>query len=121
MPSMTPLTQAGSPRQDTAMLPGLALALLAAIVPRIAHHAPPPSVGSVVGEVLFAVVLGLIVGNSVRLPDALKPGIRFSFHTVLRAAIVLLGASLSFQQVVATGSAALLIIVILMALALTAA
>ena len=73
------------------------------------------------GEVLFAIVLGLIVGNAVRLPDALKQGIRFSFHTVLRTAIVLLGASLSFQQVVATGSAALLIIVILMTLALTAA
>jgi uncharacterized integral membrane protein (TIGR00698 family) len=103
------------------MLPGLALAVLIALAARLAHHALPPSVGSVVGEVLFAVVLGLLVGNAVKLPDSLRPGIRFSFHAVLRIAIVLLGASLSFQQVVATGGKALLIIVVLMSLALTAA
>lgn len=103
------------------MLPGLALSVLVALVARLAHHALPAAAGSVVGEVLFAVVLGLLVGNAVRLPDSLRPGIRFSFHTVLRVAIVLLGASLSFQQVVATGSEALLIIVVLMSLALAAA
>ena len=73
------------------------------------------------GEVLFAVVLGLVVGNAVRLPESFRPGFRFSFHAVLRIAIVLLGASLSFQQVVATGGNALLIIVVLMSLALAAA
>jgi uncharacterized integral membrane protein (TIGR00698 family) len=103
------------------MLPGLALAVLLALVARLLHHALPPAAGTVVGEVLFAVILGLVVGNAVRLPDALRPGIRFSFHTVLRAAIVLLGASLSFQQVVATGFEALFIIVILMSLALAVA
>lgn len=103
------------------MLPGLALAVLVALVARLLHHALPPAAGTVVGEVLFAVILGLVVGNAVRLPGALRPGIRFSFHTVLRAAIVLLGASLSFQQVVATGFEALLIIVILMSLALAVA
>jgi uncharacterized integral membrane protein (TIGR00698 family) len=103
------------------MLPGLALAVLVALVARLLHHVLPPAAGTVVGEVLFAVILGLVVGNAVRLPDALRPGIRFSFHTVLRAAIVLLGASLSFQQVVATGLEALLIIVILMSLALAVA
>ena len=101
------------------MLPGLALAVLVALGARLAHHALPKSVGGVVGEVLFAVILGLIVGNAVRLPDSLRPGIRFSFHAVLRIAIVMLGASLSFQQVVATGMESLFIIVILMALALT--
>lgn len=103
------------------MLPGLALSVLVALVARLAHHALPAAIGSVVGEVLFAVVLGLLVGNAVRLPESFRPGMRFSFHTVLRVAIVLLGASLSFQQVVATGSEALLIIVVLMSLALAAA
>ena len=103
------------------MLPGIALAVMVALAARLVHHALPPSVGTVVGEVLFAVVLGLVVGNCVRLPELFRPGIRLSFHTVLRIAIVLLGASLSLQQVLATGWAALLIIVILMALALTAA
>lgn len=103
------------------MLPGLALAVAVALVARLVHHAVPPSIGKVLGEVLFAVLLGLVVGNAVRLPEAFRPGIRFSFHSVLRVAIVLLGASLSFQQVVATGSSAFVIIVILMALALAAA
>jgi uncharacterized integral membrane protein (TIGR00698 family) len=103
------------------MLPGLALALLVALCARLVHHLLPPSAGSIVGEVLFAVLLGLIVGNAARLPDSLRPGIRFSFHTVLRIAIVMLGASLSFQQVLATGMDALFLIVVLMSLALAAA
>ena len=103
------------------MLPGLAVAVLVALAARLAHSALPSSIGSVVGEVLFAVVFGLLVGNAVRLPESLRPGIRFSFHAVLRIAIVLLGASLSFQQVIATGGKALLLTVVLMALALTVA
>src|SRR5262249_8185514 len=103
------------------VLPGLAFALLVALAARLIHRALPPAAATSLGEVIFAVVLGLLIGNFVALPAAFRPGIRFSFHTLLRVAIVLLGAGFSFQQVLAIGVKALVMVVILMSVALTAA
>jgi uncharacterized membrane protein YadS len=69
-------------------------------------------------EVILAVLLGLLIGNVTRLPAAFLPGVRFSYQTVLRTAIVLLGASLSMQQVLAIGGRALAMIAVLMTVAL---
>jgi uncharacterized integral membrane protein (TIGR00698 family) len=103
------------------VLPGLAFTLLVALAARLIHRALPPTAATSLGEVIFAVVLGLLIGNFVALPAALRPGIRFSFHTLLRVAIVLLGAGFSFQQVLAIGVKALVMVVILMSVALAAA
>jgi len=103
------------------VLPGLALAVLVGLAARLVHHYLPAHVASALGEVIFAVLIGLLLGNLVPLRDTLAPGIRFSFQTVLRAAIVLLGASFSFQQVLAIGGKAVGMIAILMSLALAAA
>lgn len=105
----------------TEVVPGLALSVLVGVAARMVHRALPAHVASSLGEVIFAVIFGLLAGNLVSLPKTFAPGIRFSFQTVLRAAIVLLGASFSFQQVVAIGGKSLIMIVALMALALTAA
>jgi uncharacterized integral membrane protein (TIGR00698 family) len=75
----------------------------------------------VVGEVVFAVAFGLLLGNAAKLPPLFSPGLRFSFQAVLRAAIVLLGATFSAQQVVTIGGKAVTMIVALMAIALLAA
>ena len=88
---------------------------------RLIHGALPAKAGALVGEVVVAVLLGLVIGNLVSLPSALAPGIRFSFHTLLRVAIVILGAQFSFMQVVAIGGKAVVMIVVLMTLALAAA
>ncbi|MEO6436849.1 MAG: putative sulfate exporter family transporter, partial [Tepidisphaeraceae bacterium] len=90
-------------------------------VARAAHQLLPSPGRAVVGEVVLAVLLGLVLGNALKLPALLGPGIRFSFTTVLRTAIVLLGASFSAQQVAAIGGKAVLMIVVLMAIALVAA
>src|SRR5262245_37880464 len=95
----------------TALLPGVVLCLLIAVLARSVHGALPSSVGQVVGEVVFAVALGLVAGNAFKLPSRFAPGIRFSFTTILRTAIVLLGASFSVQQVAAIGGRAVLMIV----------
>ena len=110
------------PDRDMSRLgPGLAVAAAVAAAARLAHGALPASVAQAVGEAIIAVLFGLILGNSVRLPAASAPGIRFAFQTVLRVAIVLLGAGLSFAAVVAIGARALFVIVLLMTLALAAA
>src|SRR5215470_14646704 len=83
------------------LAPGLGAALVVALTARWLHGLLPPVLSKALGEVLFAVFLGLLISNLFRLPPAFAPGIRFSFQTVLRLAIVLLGASFSFAQVAA--------------------
>jgi len=71
------------------ILPGLALVVAVALAARTVHHKVPPQTGKLVGEVIFAVLIGLVVGNVFRIPKLAQPGIRFAFQTLLRAAIVL--------------------------------
>jgi len=108
-------------RSALRVLPGLALALLVALSARWMHGLLPSRTGALVGEVVVAVLLGLILGNSLPIPASSTPGIRFSFHTVLRTAIVLLGAQFSFFQIVAIGGKAVVMIIALMTLALLVA
>jgi uncharacterized integral membrane protein (TIGR00698 family) len=103
------------------VLPGLAFSVLVALAARLVHRALPAQWAGSLGEVIFAVVIGLVLGNFASLPKALAPGVRFSFQSVLRAAIVLLGASLSFAQVIAIGGKSLVMIAVLVSLALAAA
>jgi uncharacterized integral membrane protein (TIGR00698 family) len=100
------------------VLPGLALSILIALLARMIHQTLAPGVAAAVGEVILAVLLGLLIGNTIPLPSLLAPGIRFSFHAVLRVAIVLLGATFSVQQVAAIGGKAVVMIVVLMTVAL---
>lgn len=109
-----------SPR-PASILPGLALAVLIAVIARGLHDLLPAQAQRLVAEVVLAVLLGLIAGNALSLPAIFLPGVRFSYQTVLRAAIILLGASLSFQQVLRIGGKALLMIAVLMTVALVVA
>lgn len=95
-------------------LPGLALVVLLAIVARAATAVLP----SIISEVTVGVLLGLLVANLFTLPATAKPGVKFAVGTPLRIGIVLLGARLSFGDVLATGIGALAIIVVCMAFAL---
>lgn len=63
-------------------------------------------------SLILAILLGLVVGNVVRLPDSTHEGIRFAAKRILRLAIVFLGFKLSFGQVIAIGPQALVTIVI---------
>ncbi len=103
------------------ILPGLSLAVVVGMLARVVHQQLPAAAAGALGEVIFAVAFGLLLGNLAPLPGVFNPGIRFSFQSVLRAAIVLLGAAFSFQQVVAIGGKAVLMIAILMSLALAVA
>ena len=120
MPSPTP---SPIPKRPTVtdILPGLALSVLVALLARTIHQALPAGIAAAVGEVILAVLLGLLIGNTVGLPSYFAPGIRFSFHALLRVAIVLLGATFSVQQVAAIGGKAVFMVVVLMTAALLAA
>lgn len=99
-------------------VPGLAAALAVALIARLVHGQLPGRIADILGEAVFAVLLGLVIGNLAPLPAATAPGLKVGFQSVLRIAIVLLGARLSFQQVMAIGGKALALIVVLMGIAL---
>lgn len=103
------------------LLPGLLAVAAVAAAARILHGLLPESLRTVLGEVILAVLLGLAAGNLLPLPSATGAGIRFAFHTLLRIAIVLLGAGLSFRAALAIGGRALGIVVAVMLLALLVA
>jgi uncharacterized integral membrane protein (TIGR00698 family) len=48
-----------------------------------------------VSPVMLAILLGLIIGAIIRMPDVLKPGLAFSVKKVLRLGIILLGIRLT--------------------------
>lgn len=96
------------------LLPGLGLVLALAVVARASTLVLP----SIISEVTVGIALGLVVSNVRRPPKAVKAGIKFAMGTPLRLGIVLLGARIAFDDVVATGLGSLLVIVACMAFAL---
>ena len=110
------MTRAGSSWAGR-VAPGLALVLAVAIAARLIARFLP----SVVSEVLVAVLLGMIVTNTVRLPASTGPGIAFAVQRVLRLGIILLGARLSLGAVVSIGVGALGLVVVCMTVALSVA
>jgi len=85
------------------------------------HARVPASTGKLVGEVIFAVGIGLVVGNVFRIPESMRAGIKFAFQTLLRLAIVLLGATFSFGAALSIGGRAIGMVVFLMTLTLSTA
>jgi len=99
----------------TALLPGLALAGLVAVLARLATVVVPMS------EILVAILLGIVAANARPIPSRCAPGIRFAVQRVLRAGIVLLGARLSLDAVLAIGAGALGLVLVSMTVAFTVA
>ncbi len=85
--------------------PGLALcAGLAGIATGLGHLAP------VVGAAVIAILLGIVLRNTLDVPARCAPGVRVSSKLVLQVAIAVLGSSLSLHQVWATGTGSLAVL-----------
>ena len=52
---------------------------------------------------IIAILLGVVIGNTVKFPETFKPGLTFSLKKILRIAIVFLGFRLTFQNVAEVG------------------
>lgn len=69
-----------------------------------------------IGAVFIAVVLGVIIANTFRLdPRKYDKGVRLGLSKFLKLAIILLGAGVTFQEIMGFGPQALLVIVVLIA------
>ncbi|MDT7708174.1 MAG: hypothetical protein QOG20_3781 [Pseudonocardiales bacterium] len=97
-------------------LPGLAVALGVAVVATLAGTEVP-----VVGGPVFGIVLGVLVATVLRPGETLRPGLAFASRPVLQASIVVLGATLSLQQVAQVGASSLPVMLGTLAVALLGA
>lgn len=61
----------------------------------------------------IGIILGMLIGNLVRVPAAFKPGFTFSLETLLKAGIILLGLKLDFRSLIGLGPKAILFVLIL--------
>ena len=76
------------------MFKGLLFAIFLAVLAELLTHFIPGPIDAVV----YAIVLGLLVGNLLPLPTSFQSGIKFSAKKLLPYAVVLLGLRLSFSQ-----------------------
>jgi uncharacterized integral membrane protein (TIGR00698 family) len=97
-----------------AVLPGLILALLLAFAGQyLSDFIGKDLMGlpkSPISAIMMAIILGIIIRNTIALPVTFQAGIRFGLVRVLRLGIVLLGIRLSLGEVGAIGLKALPII-----------
>jgi uncharacterized integral membrane protein (TIGR00698 family) len=102
-------------RSSLAILPGLAAAIVVALAARASGLILPATISAVT----IAVLIGLLVGQIPAVRSAgLEPGLAFTATRVLRLGIVLLGARLSFDQILGIGLPAAVVVIVTMTAAL---
>ena len=110
---MTQVPAAPVPRRTRAagalrrFAPGLALASVGSLAGLLVHRLLPG-----VPVVLGALVLGLVVANTVGVPVAARAGLALASGTLLRVGIVLLGFELVLQDMLTLGGRGLLVVVV---------
>ena len=97
-----------------AWLPGLVAAVAVALVARAITSLLPATVG----EVVVAIVLGLLVAAALGPRPVLAPGLSLAVRRLLRIGIVLLGARLSLDAVAAVGFSVVLLVAVLIVVTL---
>ncbi|WP_417897166.1 putative sulfate exporter family transporter [Bacillus haimaensis] len=90
-----------------AWLPGTIYAFLIAIAGKAFGNLFPA-----IGGVIFALLLGIVLRNSLKLNERFLPGIQFVVKKLLKVAIVLLGATLSIGSILDIGSQSIFIILL---------
>lgn len=101
-------------QQYVSLFPGLVLVLAIATVSNFSAGFLPPAINGVI----VAILLGLLIKNTINVPYQFQPGIKFSLQKLLRLAIILLGIRLSFFDVLRIGAQSLAIIIACMSAAL---
>lgn len=98
---------------------GLIVVVVIAVVSRVLHDVIPNAMlTKAISEILIALLLGLLIRNTMQLPAQIDAGAKFALNRILRCGIILLGLRLSVQDVAATGATALALIIFCIAFAL---
>ena len=86
--------------------PGLLLCAAAVLISLAANSRLPT-----VSPMLLAIVLGIVVRNTLRLPAAFEPGLTLAAKRILRIGVVLLGLQLVLSDIAALGGGMVLVVV----------
>ncbi|MCS4486165.1 YeiH family protein [Staphylococcus americanisciuri] len=70
------------------------------------------SIFPIVGSAVFAIVIGMIINNTITLPTSFRPGIQYSSKQILHYSIIALGFTLSFHAIGTVGLKSLPILII---------
>lgn len=96
------------------IFPGFVLTFLIALLSRyLATYIP----GGIISAGVFALLLGMLFNPIFRNYEGLIPGVNFVSKKILRLAIILMGATLSFGQVMEVGKFSLIVMVFTLATA----
>jgi len=100
-------------------VPGIALCGAISLAAILAESAQVRLAGHAwLGDLVVAIVFGVLLRSFARLPEATGAGIKFSAKTLLEVAVVLLGASLSLSILKGAGGLLILGIAIIVGLSL---
>lgn len=91
---------------------GLILAGLIAAVSTVLGNFFP-----IIGSAVFAIIIGLVLKNTVGVGEDFQPGIKFSAKKVLQWSIILLGFSLNIQDIGKTGATSISVTLVTIAVA----
>jgi uncharacterized integral membrane protein (TIGR00698 family) len=95
---------------------GLFLSIIIALIATLLGNFFP-----IIGSAVFAIILGLVINNTLRIPADFQPGIKFSSKKILQVSIVLLGFSLSIQDIKSTGLSSLSVTIVTITVAFISA
>ena len=65
-----------------------------------------------VGSILFAIMIGIVINNTTGVHEVFQPGLSLTLKKLLKAAVVMLGVSLSFADILYIGRQSFLIILV---------
>jgi uncharacterized integral membrane protein (TIGR00698 family) len=111
----------GSARQSCRMeigrvIPGLVTCVLISLIGLWLGMRFP-----IIGAPVFAILMGIAIGNILKLSSATKPGISFCSKKVLQLAIIVLGGNLSLSQIWNTGRESLWVMLVSLSVSLLGA
>jgi len=99
--------------QVPSLIPGVGLASVVVLVAAALAELINTALGydGLVSFILVAIVLGMLIRNTIGLHEVLEPGVAFTLKKVLRLGIILLGIRLSLLDVVEIGGFGIPIVV----------
>lgn len=89
------------------LLPGLALTAAIAAAALTIRSATG---WMALSPLILSIILGMLIRNTIALPQAVEAGIQFSLKRILRVGIILLGLQVTIAQILSLGGSALLMV-----------
>ena len=91
------------------LVPGLTIISILALIATFVNTLPGFQLFS---PLILSIFLGIVVRNTVGIPNICRVGINFSLKRILKLAIVLLGLQLSLEKVIEVGKVGLTIVIL---------